>query len=167
MLAFDHSQDESNQKMKKLLLAVSTFTGIAGFNGVFADDEKMHTDHHHHEMTKMDTRTSLGLSPEMKQHQLANMRSHVEAIKSIIGLMAEGKFEDASIVAHTMLGLTPEMKEMCGMFNNEKFEQLGLAFHMSGDELGNVLQTRDVNASLRALSNTMQYCVECHAAYRQ
>jgi hypothetical protein len=81
--------------------------------------------------------------------------------------MSESKFEDASIIAHTRLGLTPEMKEMCSMFNNVKFEQLGLAFHKSGDELGNVLQTKDVNASLRALSNTMQYCVECHAAYRQ
>ncbi len=108
--------------MKKILLVVSTFIGIAGFNGVFADDEKMHMGNHHHEMSEMDTRTSLGVSPEMKQHQLSNMRSHVEAIKSIVGLMAENKFEDASIIAHAKLGLTPEMKEMCSMFNNEKFE---------------------------------------------
>ncbi len=153
--------------MKNITLAVSAFIVIAGFNGVFADDAKMHMGNHDHEMTEMDTRTSLGLSPEMKQHQLSNMRSHVEAIKSIVGLMAEGKFEDASMIAHTKLGLTPEMKEMCSMFNNEKFEQLGLAFHKSGDDLGNVLQTKDVNASLRALNKTMQYCVECHATYRQ
>jgi hypothetical protein len=167
VLASGSSEDARNQTMKKIVLAVSAFIGIAGFNGVFADDEIMHMGNHDHEMTKMDTRTSLGLSPEMKQHQLANMRAHVEAIKSIVGLMAESKFEDASIIAHTRLGLTPEMKEMCSMFNNEKFEQLGLAFHKSGDDLGNVLQTKDVNASLRALSKTMQYCVECHAAYRQ
>ena len=153
--------------MKNITLAVSAFIVIAGFNGVFADDEIMHMGNHDYEMTGMDTRTSLGLSQEMKQHQLSNMRSHVEAIKSIVGLMAEGKFEDASMIAHAKLGLTPEMKEMCSMFNNEKFEQLGLAFHKSGDDLGNVLQTRDVNASLRALNKTMQYCVECHATYRQ
>jgi len=153
--------------MKKILLVVSAFIGMAGFNGVFADDEKMHTGNHHHEMSEMDTRTSLGVSPEMKQHQLSNMRSHVEAIKSIVGLMAENKFDDASTIAHTKLGLTPEMKEMCSMFNNEKFEQLGLAFHKSGDDLGNVLKTKDVNASLRALNKTMQYCVECHATFRQ
>jgi hypothetical protein len=153
--------------MKKILLAVSVFIGIAGFNGVFADDEKMHMGNHHHEMSEMDTRTSLGVSPEMKLHQLSNMRSHVEAIKSIVGLMAENKFDDASTIAHTKLGLTQEMKEMCSMFNNEKFEQLGLAFHKSGDELGNVLKTKDVNASLRALNKTMQYCVECHATFRQ
>jgi hypothetical protein len=153
--------------MKKIILAVSAFIGIAGFNGVFADDEIMHMGNHDHEMTSTDTRTSLGLSPEMKQHQLSNMRSHLEAIKSIVGLMAESKFEDASIIAHTQLGLTPKMKEMCSMFDNEKFVQLGLAFHESGDDLGNVLQTKNINASLRALNRTMQYCVECHATYRQ
>jgi hypothetical protein len=152
--------------MKRTILVVSSFIGIVGFNGVFADDGKMHMENHH-EMSMMDARTSLGVSPEMKQHQLSNMRSHVEAVKSIVGLMAENKFDDASAVAHVKLGLTPEMEQMCGMFNNEKFEKLGLAFHKSGDELGDVLQTKDVNASLRALNKTMQYCVECHATYRQ
>jgi hypothetical protein len=153
--------------MKNIPLVVSIIVGVAAFNGVFADDEKVLMETHHHEMSEMDTRTSLGVSPKMKQHQLSNMRSHLEAIKSIVGLMSESKFEDASIIAHTKLGLTPEMKDMCSMFNNEEYEQLGLAFHMSGDDLGNVLHTKDVNASLRALNKTMQYCVECHATYRQ
>jgi hypothetical protein len=42
-----------------------------------------------------------------------------------------------------------------------------MAFHKSGDELGDVLKTKDVNASLRALNKTMSYCVQCHATYRQ
>jgi len=153
--------------MKKILLVVSAFTGIAGFNAAFAGDSDMHMIGHRHEMGEMDTRISLGISPSMKQHQLSNMRSHVEAIKSIVGLMAESKFEDASVIAHAKLGLTPEMKKMCSMFDSERFRQLGLAFHKSGDDLGDVLKTKDVNASLRALNKTMQYCVECHARYRQ
>ena len=50
----------------------------------FADDG-MPMDHQamHHQHT-MDDRISLNLSPEMKQHQLSNMRSHLEAIKSIV-----------------------------------------------------------------------------------
>ncbi len=95
------------------------------------------------------------------------MREHVEAVKTIIGLMSENKFEDASKIAHTRLGLTPEMQKMCSMFDNEKFMALGFAFHKSGDDLGDALQTKDVNTSLRALNKTMQYCVECHAVYRQ
>lgn len=153
--------------MKIFLMAGSTLLGVISLNMAAADNEKMQMGNHHHEMSVMDTRTSLGISPELKQHQLSNMRGHVEAIKSIVGLMSEGKFDDASKIAHAKLGLTPDMQAMCGMFNNEKFEKLGLAFHKSGDELGDALITKDVNASLRALNKTMQYCVECHATYRQ
>lgn|SRR3989338_2183870 len=153
--------------MKRILTAVAALIGIAGLNTAFAAGEMMNHEGHQHKMSMMDTRIPLGLSEEMKQHQLSNMREHVEAIKSIVGLMAENKFADASKIAHTKLGLTPEMKMMCSMFNNEKFMELGFAFHKSGDDLGEALKTRKVNASLRALNKTMQYCVECHAAYRQ
>ena len=154
--------------MKRLLMAASISIGLFGGNGVFADDEQMHIENHHHDMMNMmDTRISLGVTGGMKQHQLENMRSHVEAIKNIVGLISESKFEEASKIAHDKLGLSPEMKAMCGMFNNENFEKLGLAFHKSGDELGDTLKSKDVSASLRALNKTMQYCVECHATYRQ
>ena len=66
----------------------------------------------HHNMTQPinDDRISLGLSPEMAQHQLANMRSHVEAVQSIVGLLVEGAFDKASQIAHSKLGLTDKMK---------------------------------------------------------
>jgi hypothetical protein len=154
--------------MKRTLLAVSVLFGLVGvINSLFANDDQMHMGNHHHDMSMMDMRTSLGVTDDMKQHQLSNMRGHVEAVKNIVGLISESKFEDASKIAHAQLGLTPEMQSMCGMFNNKDFEKLGLAFHKSGDELGDTLKTKDVNASLRALNKTMQYCVECHATYRQ
>lgn len=153
--------------MKRILIAVSVFIGIVGLNAASAADEKMQHQTHHHDMSMTDTRISLGLSPEMKQHQLSNMREHLEAVNSVISLMSENKFEDASKIAHSKLGSTPEMLKMCRMMGNENFTTLGLAFHKSGDDLGNVLKTKDVNASLRALNKTMQYCVECHATYRQ
>ena len=131
-------------------------------------DEGMHMDHQAmHNQHIMDDRISLNLSPEMKQHQLSNMRSHVEAIRSIVGLIAEKDFDKASAIAHDKLGLTPEMKEMCDKFDNAKFKTLGMAFHKSGDDLGDALKTKDVDKSLRALNTTMQYCVECHSTYRQ
>ena len=153
--------------MKRILIAVSVFIGIVGLNAASAADEKMQHQTHHHDMSMTDARISLGLSPEMKQHQLSNMREHLEAVNSVISLMSENKFEDASKIAHSKLGSTPEMLKMCRMMGNENFTTLGLAFHKSGDDLGNALKTKDVNASLRALNKTMQYCVECHATYRQ
>lgn len=114
-----------------------------------------------------DSRISLGLSPQRKQHQLANMRSHVKAVQAIVGLMAEDKYEDASQVAHSELGLTEEMRKMCTSFNNADFVKMGLAFHQSADKLGDALQTRDTKKSLQALHTTMSYCVQCHATFRQ
>ena len=114
-----------------------------------------------------DKRVSLGLSRGMNQHLLSNMRAHLEATQSIIGLLSEGKFEKASEVAHSKLGLTEEMKQMYDMFENEEFKKLGLAFHKSGDDLGNALQTKNMKAALRALNKTMQHCVKCHATFSQ
>jgi hypothetical protein len=53
------------------------------------------------------------------------------------------------------------------MFGNAEFTKLGMEFHQSGDELGDVLKKKDVNLSLKALNKTMGYCVQCHATYRQ
>jgi hypothetical protein len=103
----------------------------------------------------------------MKQHQLANMRSHVEAVQSIVGLLAEEDFDKASQIARSKLGLTEEMQTMCNMFENEEFRNLGLAFHESGDALADALQSRDAKQSLLALHTTMGYCVQCHAKFRQ
>ncbi len=150
------------------LLTVSLITSIST-TLCLADesDSNMHMNHHAMSQSIVDTRTPLNLSPEMKQHQLANMRSHVEAIQSIVGYISIGDFDLASKVAHAKLGLTDEMKQMCSMFGNAKFEQLGLAFHKSGDELGNVLLTKDVTKSMNALHDTLGYCVQCHATFRQ
>jgi len=153
--------------MKTILISISFFLAAACLNTVCAAEEEMRHENHQHDMSMMDTRISLKLSPKMKQHQLTNMREHVAAIKNIVGLIAEAKFEEASKIAHDRLGLTPEMQAMCDMFENEKFRTLGMAFHKSGDELGDALQSKEVNLSLRALNRTMQYCVECHATFRQ
>ena len=150
-----------------LLIGLSLL-GLTALN-CFADDSDtmMHMNHHAMHESIIDTRISLNLSPEMKQHQISNMRSHVEAVQTIVGLISIGDFDQASKVAHSKLGLTDEMKQICGMFGNEQFEKLGLVFHKSGDELGNTLQTKDVSKSLQALHDTMGYCVQCHATFRQ
>jgi hypothetical protein len=149
--------------MGVLLFFGVTFSSFAGEKG----DPMEHGMRHHKMHSINDGRISLGLSPAMKQHQLSNMRSHVEAVQSIVGLLAEGSFDKASHIAHSKLGLTEEMEKMCNMFENEAFRSLGLAFHKSGDTLGDALQTKDVTQSLRALHTTMGYCVQCHATFRQ
>lgn len=146
-----------------LILAAAAYNAVA--NG---EDYKMKHMMQDHKLSGMeDGRISLGLSPKMKQRQLSNMRSHLMAIQSIIGMIGDGKFDDASEIAHSKLGLTPEMRKMCNMFKNKKFRTLGLAFHGSGDALGDALKTKDINRSLLAVRTTLGYCVKCHATFRQ
>jgi len=153
--------------MLKTLLVTSGFIAVSIFGSCLADDQHNNMEPHRHEAPLSDSRISLGLNPHLKGHQLAIMREHLGAVNTILLLLAESKFREASKVAHTKLGMTPEMQAMCISFHNEHFTALGLAFHRSGDELGDVLQTGDSGASLRALNKTMQFCVECHATFRQ
>jgi len=137
-----------------------------------ADPGKGHAMHmqgmmHPYAIEGSDSRISLGLGPKQKQHQLANMRSHLEALQSILGMISENRFDEAAEIAHQKLGLTPEMQQMCNMFTNKEFRATGIAFHQSGDALGDTLKSRDLKQSLQALHTTMNYCIQCHATYRQ
>ena len=131
------------------------------------NNNKMHQHSNHMQQSNTDSRISLNMPPQMKSHQLAKMRDHMAAVQTIIALLAEGKFEHASNVAYSKLGLTEDMKKMCNALGNEEFKRLGLAFHESADVLGDALKSKDLNKSLTSLSNTMNYCVECHATFRQ
>jgi len=115
----------------------------------------------------LDERTSLNLSPMMKQHQLANMRAHLDAVRQIILSLAEEDFDTASVIASKQLGSNKKMMKMCNSFENETFKSMGMAFHKSGDELAKILKKGDLQASLRALNTTMTSCVSCHSSFRQ
>jgi hypothetical protein len=155
-------------KRVMILLIVLFFTGLIQHSFASEHEAQMaQISHHNMEHSGNDERISLGLSEQMKQHQLSNMRSHLEAVQAITGLIAEGDFNKASEMAHSGLGLTEEMNRMCNMFENKDFTELGLAFHKSGDDLGEVLLTKDTNKSLHALQATVGYCVQCHATFRQ
>jgi len=158
--------------MKRITIIFGTIVALGTGLNVFAEDhdhQMMMGSMEHHQMMQSanDPRISLGLSAQMKQHQLSNMRSHLEALQSIVGDLAEDEFDRASDTAHAKLGLTPEMQKMCSMFENDQFRKMGLAFHQSGDALGDALKSRDKKKSLLALKATMNYCVQCHASYRQ
>lgn len=158
-------------KPRKLIFLILIIAGLSS-NSYSGDNnshnhQMQHEGGHHQQHSNADTRISLNLPPQMKLHQLANMRAHVEAVRAIVGLVATSEFENASKIAHSQLGLTEEMEGMCNAFENEEFKRIGMAFHKSGDVLGDVLSTKDMNKSLIALRNTMNYCVECHATFRQ
>jgi cytochrome c556 len=156
--------------MKKIAVLFAMLTIACAAVAPASAEDGMAMDHHamHHNHLMMDERISLNLSPEMKLQQLQNMRSHVAAVQSIVGHLANNEFDIAAEIAHSKLGLTEEMKKMCShMSDNKDFTKLALEFHQSADQLGDVLQTKDMKKSLQALQTTMNYCVQCHATFRQ
>ena len=115
--------------------------------------------------TVYDKRKSLKLNAMQKNHQLMNMRDHLEAVQKIIALLASDKYDQASKIAYTKLGATTKMKLMCASFGDKNFERLGLEFHKRADNMSKIFKNKE--KSLKALSNTMNYCVRCYATYRQ
>ena len=151
--------------MNKVLCLV-LFAGL--WSNLYAQGEghvTKHSSHHSMSHGMDDARIPLGLTPQMKQHQLANMRAHLEAVQAIVGLMGAGDFDKASEIAYARLGLTEEMRRMCSQFT-EDYTAIGMAFHNSGDTLGNALQSEDMQKSLEALNTTLGYCTQCHATFR-
>jgi hypothetical protein len=115
----------------------------------------------------VDNRATLDLSPRMKHRLLSNMRAQLLATRTIIGLLAQEKFEGASSTARAKLGMTEDLKQVYDTAKNEDFKILGLAANSSADELAKTLQTKDLKKSLQALRKTMGYCVQCHDKFRQ
>ncbi len=114
-----------------------------------------------------DDRFALGLNAMQKHHQLVNMRDHLQAVQDIVFLLSDDEYDQAAEVAKTKLGSSTEMKLMCASFGNKEFENLGLSFHQSADEMSEVFKTRNKQKSLESLAVTMNYCVQCHASFRQ
>jgi len=128
-------------------------------------DEQGVTDLTAHDM--VDNRTALGLSPMMNHRLLSNMQAQLAATRTIIGLLAQQKYESASNTARTKLGMTKDLKQVYDSSRNESFKNLGVAANLGKDELVKTLQTKDLNKSLLALRKTMGTCLECHQKFKQ
>lgn len=119
-------------------------------------------------MQEDDNRQSLGIKGTMQgTHQLSNMREHLIALSEIVQLMNTAKYDEASKVASEKLGLTLEKNTMCGSFKNQSFEEMGVRFHKSADDLAQTLKTKDSKKSMVALEKVMNGCVLCHSTFKQ
>ena len=115
-----------------------------------------------------DGRQALLLEPAERDLVLAEMRGFLEAVQSITA--AVGKKESAQIavearkvgaaaqqaVPGSLVGKLPLSFKKLGFDTHKKFDMLAL----DADEL------EDPEHSLEQLSELMQNCVACHAAYR-
>lgn len=159
-----------NKTMKKSIIVIITLSVLGTYsckNKTKKESPKTAETVIFEPKTIDDGRISLNLNEMQKKHQLSNMRSHLQAVQEITALLSQDDYVKASKLAYTKLGSTTEMKLMCASFGDKGFEKLGLEFHKSADIMSDVLKKRNKENSLAALSNTLNYCVQCHATYKQ
>lgn len=123
-----------------------------------------------------DLRALVALPGPMQEHMLANMRDHLATLNTVIGDIADNKFDSASKLLERRLGMSSlslhHAAEMAPYFP-QPMQDAGTSMHRAASRLAIVLQDasvtqtfdamRDVNAALREVTSS---CVGCHTAYR-
>jgi hypothetical protein len=96
------------------------------------------------------------------------MREHLQGIQAIVMALSVGDFEGVTQRAQGM-GNREGTRRMCQQFSGggEGFMQMAMGFHDSADALAEAAKTRDTEAVIDALGQTLASCNACHSSYRQ
>jgi hypothetical protein len=115
-----------------------------------------------------DKRRPVKMTDEMAEHQLKNMRDHLEAITAIVGVMAKKDFKKMEKES-LRLASSPKMKMMCNNMGKATpgFTAMGLALHSTADKLVHAAKKKDYDLFVRKLGSTLRTCTSCHSTFKQ
>ena len=114
----------------------------------------------------VDNREALELSPRLSHRLLSNMREQLAATRAIIGYLAQENFDRAASTARTKLGMTDDLKLVYDSTESADFRKLAMEATSSSTELVHALQSKEIQASLLALRETMSHCIQCHNRFK-
>jgi hypothetical protein len=159
--------------------AVRCFVAAAAFAGASALAQHTHDPASHlHASPSPDTaakdgRLEVEFPTELRDHTLANMRDHLLTLQEIQAALAAGKFDRASTLAESRLGmssLAAHGAHEVAKYMPQGMQDAGSAMHRSASRLAVAAQdsaaTNDLKPALAALAEVTANCVACHAAYR-
>ena len=120
-----------------------------------------------------DDRQKVEFPPMMREHMLANMRDHLLALQEITAYLASGAYDQAAEVAENRLGMSSldahgaaHMAE----FMPDAMAAIGTGMHRAASRFAISASDAEIEGGLAkafgALSEVMQQCVACHAAFR-
>ena len=123
-----------------------------------------------------DPRQLVPLPAMMQEHMLGSMRDHLQTLNTVIGDIADDKFDSASKLLEERLGMSSlplhHAAEMAPYFP-QPMQDAGTNMHHAASRLAIALQDasvtrtfdsmREVNAALHEVTSA---CVGCHTAYR-
>jgi hypothetical protein len=186
--------------MRKTPFAIAAIFGLTLATGAYAQqhDPAKHGDMSHvgHDMkaSAPDNRELVNLPPEVRDHQLRNMREHFQALSDILAAMGAADYAKAAEIARTHLGVdssaaagckgaaggqaanmsTPpaaaNMHQMLAQHMPQGMSNLGMTMHHAADDFAaaatEAVKTGDGKPAYVALSRVTVGCIGCHEAYR-
>lgn len=148
--------------------------------------------HRHVSVSTRDSRQAVSFPPMMREHTLANMRDHLDALSAILTAMAASNYTEAAHIADARLSMDSsaaagckalgdpnggaraaspmDMESMMAQFMPEGMRVIGLGMHQSASafaaEATKAAKSGDARTAYEALARVTQQCTACHAAYR-
>ena len=118
-----------------------------------------------------DVRQLVEMPPEAQQLIRQEMRDNVFALNAIIGLLAEGKLEEAGQLAEREMGTSAMGRfrgnpAAPGRHMVPEMRNLGRGMHFAATEFADAAAVGELPDALAALKKLTEKCAACHAAYR-
>lgn len=122
----------------------------------------------HEQLDAMDTRRPVPLLPMMANHQKEKMRDHLVVVQEIIDALVMSDFAAVEKSA-SRISYSETQHQMCAHMGAgaEGFSDLGADFHRTADSIIEAAKAKNVEATLKAVSDTLARCTSCHSQYRQ
>jgi hypothetical protein len=177
--------------MRQALFSAIVVAVLASGIPAQAQDHDMMDHPMHMAAMGADGRQPVNFPPQMRQHILANMRDHMQALADILTALSAGDYAKAGQIADARLGLdspaaagckagaavdAPQMsqpadkEQMMAQFMPEGMRKVGLAMHRSASdfaaEAAQAAKTGNGSDAIAALASVTQQCAACHSAYR-
>lgn len=147
---------------KTLCAVVSLALAATGYAGGTAAEEE--------------TRELVKMPAMMQEHMLGNMRDHVRALEEILGLLSEGRGQEAGAVAEARLGLSSlnlHGAAHIATFMPKPMQEAGTDMHRAASRFATLATEVEVDPTVEgqrqvfgALGEITQACNACHAGYR-
>jgi len=179
--------------IKKILFAAACGLSLFAVAAIAGndDDDTEHMKHMNMEHMKMspkmsDARQEVDFPSPMRAKMLSHMRGHAEAIAEILSALAKGDGAAAAKIADARLSMASpgaaackpnaksgefgEMPAMMASHMPDDMRALGLTMHEQAgkfaQEAAKIGPGGDMRPALAELSQVVQACNACHAAYR-
>jgi len=121
----------------------------------------------------VDVRKVVTFPRKLKDHELANMRDHLQTISRIQEYLSRHEFDQAAALAEKRLGMSSfglHGAHEVAPYMPKGMQDLGGAMHHAASQFAIATQEagveNDVGKALAAFTKVTQACVACHAAYR-